>query len=161
MKRKSVVTGVLAMIVVAAAAGEGRAQSEWTSYREPATGVSLDFPAIFSVNAGASQRGRGTRFQSDDGKAELWVFELPNEGRMTPASYVRANLQVPSSSLDYSRVTSSFMVVSGVLEGRVFYSRCNFTEGGRGPLHCIHIVYPHAEVRAWDAMVTRMSRSLR
>jgi hypothetical protein len=47
--------------------------------------------------------------------------------------------------------------VSGVRDGTVYYSRCNFY----GDMHCIYMAYPERELRSWDAIVTRVSLSLR
>jgi hypothetical protein len=43
----------------------------------------------------------------------------------------------------------------------VFYSRCNFSTDAGGAIHCLDLVYPQVEKRAWDGVVTRISRSLR
>ena len=43
----------------------------------------------------------------------------------------------------------------------VYYSRCNFSAAGGGAVHCFDLTYPQREERAWDAIVTRISRSLR
>jgi hypothetical protein len=42
----------------------------------------------------------------------------------------------------------------------IFYSRCNVSPTG-ATLHCFDMKYPAREKTAWDAIVTRMSRSLR
>jgi hypothetical protein len=39
--------------------------------------------------------------------------------------------------------------------------RCNCPRGSSGPMQCIYLLYPEAETRAWDAIITRISRSLR
>jgi hypothetical protein len=44
-------------------------------------------------------------------------------------------------------------------EGLIYYSRCNFSRAGA--MHCFDLVYPKEEERAWDAVVTRISLSLR
>jgi hypothetical protein len=50
--------------------------------------------------------------------------------------------------------------VSGVRDDGIFYSRCNVSPMG-GTLRCFDLQSPTAERTAWDALVTRMSRSLR
>jgi hypothetical protein len=132
----------------------------WAVFSEPGTAV--DYPAnVFSVEAGPSPRGTGHRLQTDDGRAEFMLYVSPNEDRDSPRSYVRKYLAVPKAKLDYTRITDRFFVVSGVQEGRVFYSRCNYPRGPSGPMHCVYLLYPEAETRAWDGIVTRISRSLR
>ena len=54
-------------------------------------------------------------------------------------------------------MTDRFFAVSGIRDGEVYYSRCNF----HGRMHCIYISYPQRELRAWDGIVTRISLSLR
>ena len=127
-----------------------------------AAGTAVDYPPdVFSVEAGPSPRGTGSRLQTDDGRAEFMLYVSPNEDHDSPRSYVRKYLAVPKAKLDYTRITDRFFVVSGIQEGRVFYSRCNYPRGSSGPMHCIYLLYPEAETHAWDAIVTRISRSLR
>jgi hypothetical protein len=63
--------------------------------------------------------------------------------------------------IQYRRVTPSFFAISAEREGTIYYSRCNFS-GLRGQtIHCFDLVYPQPEKQAWDAIVTRISLSLR
>jgi hypothetical protein len=125
-------------------------------------GAVVDYPAnIFSIDAGASPRGSGRRLQTADGRGEFLVYVSSNADHESPRSYVRKYLAVPEAKLDYKRITDRFFVVSGIEQRRVFYSRCNYPRGSAGPMHCIYLLYPEAETKAWDAIVTRMSLSLR
>ena len=45
-------------------------------------------------------------------------------------------------------------------DGVILYSRCNFSQGRRA-IHCFDLLYPQEEKRSWDAIVTRISLSLR
>jgi hypothetical protein len=99
------------------------------------------------------------RFNSADGRSTLTIYALENADGDTPASYLRKNLRLPRSALDYERVTRSFFAISTEGQGTVLYSRCNFAS--RGTVHCIDLVYPQEVARAWDGIVTRISRSLR
>jgi hypothetical protein len=141
-------------------AGQSLAAPQWAVSSE--TGAAVDYPAnIFSVEAGPAPRGTGRRLQTDDGRAEFMLYVSANDEHDSPRSYVRKYLAVPKAKLDYTRITGRFFVVSGLQEGRVFYSRCNYPRGSSGPMHCIYLLYPEAETRAWDGIVTRISRSLR
>ena len=64
------------------------------------------------------------------------------------------------TALDYERITPSFFAISAERDGLIFYSRCNFSSDVGGAIHCFDLVYPSAEERAWNAIVTRISRSL-
>jgi hypothetical protein len=87
----------------------------------------------------------------------LTIYARENEERDTPASYLKKNLR--QSGLDYERVTRSFFAISIEQEGTIYYSRCNFSRSARRAIHCFDLVYPQAEKRAWDPVVTRKSLS--
>jgi hypothetical protein len=55
------------------------------------------------------------------------------------------------------RVASNFFVVSEPNKGKALYRRCNFV--GQ-MIHCFDIRYPMSQKRAYDDVVTHMSRSL-
>ena len=110
-----------------------------------------------SVDAGPTEKGKGQKFRSADGAYEFAAYTLANAEKDSPARYLRKNLIVPPQSLIYRRVTEQFFVMSSIREGRIFYSRCNFSLG----IHCIFLEYPTAEKRAFDSIVTRVSGSLR
>ena len=138
--------------------GNSRPDAGWRNYVDPRGGTSVDFPSnIFRVDAGETERGVGKLFRTEDGRAEFSIYSVENESNDTPQSYLRNNLMIDNDMIDYRRVTGRFFVVSGIREGKVFYSRCNF----RGRLHCIYLSYPREQLRAWDRIVTRVSYSLR
>jgi hypothetical protein len=58
-------------------------------------------------------------------------------------------------------VTRTFFAISAIHEDEIYYSRCNFSPTAGGAIHCFDLKYPKHEKRAWDAVVTRMSLSLR
>lgn len=130
----------------------------WRPYADERTGTRVDFPAaLFSVDAGEPERGTGRVFESADGRAKFSAYTLDNTGGETPRSYLRKFLKVDPSTIDYRRVTERFFAVSGIRDGEVYYSRCNFSDA----MHCIYMSYPRNELRAWDKIVTRISLSLR
>lgn len=135
---------------------------EWRLYVNPQSGTRVDYPrGIFSVPSGATENGSGERFRSADQRAQMSIYALANDGGDTPASYVAKKLKVSRGALDYDRVAGNFFAISGVHEGQVYYSRCNFPSGAEGAIHCVDLVYPERETKSWDAVVTRISRSLR
>ena len=135
-----------------------RGNPGWQSYVDAQSGTRVDFPTrLFPVDAGATERGTGRIFQSDDGRARLSVYAVENAENDTPASYLRKFLKVDPSTVDYRRVTARFFAISGIRNGEVYYSRCNFHR----QMHCIYISYPASQMRAWDDIVTRVSLTLR
>ncbi|MEZ5788053.1 MAG: hypothetical protein R3D62_16625 [Xanthobacteraceae bacterium] len=91
----------------------------------------------------------------------MMVYTEDNDERYSPEGFVRANFKGSREDLDYNRVTSRFFALSGTKDDLVYYSRCNFADGNRGPAHCIYLAYPKDEVKRWDGIVTRISLSLR
>ena len=135
---------------------------DWQTFLVPEFGTTVEYPAgIFSVPHGKAEKGFGQRFNSADGRSMLTIYTQENEAGDTPASYLRNNLRIRRSALHYERVTRSFFAISSAREGLVAYSRCNFSSEAGGAIHCFDLVYPLADGRPWDAIVTRISRSLR
>jgi hypothetical protein len=136
--------------------------ADWRTYVDPDRGTTVEYPAaVFSVQAGAPERGSGEEFRTQDGRARLIIYTLPNEERRSPRSYLERHLLLAPGVLEYTRVTRRFFAVSGTRDADVFYSRCNFPHGRRGDMRCIFLQYPQRETKAWDAIVTRISLSLR
>ena len=155
---------VLSALTSADAQVRGRTGQDlnWQNFEVENFETTVDYPAgIFSEPAGKSEKGTGQRFNSADGRSMLMIYALANADGDTPASYLRKNLRMPRSALDYERVTRSFFAISRERQGTVLYSRCNFASGDGGTIHCIDLVYPQEVARAWDGIVTRISRSLR
>jgi hypothetical protein len=133
----------------------------WRGYTDPNTGTRVEYPAsIFSLDEGPFQRAPGERFGSTDGRAHLAVFSIRSEQSGSPAAFVARNLQVPRSALRYERIAPSFFALSGVHEQDIYYVRCN-SSSDRSMLHCFYLIYPASEKRAWDGIVTRISKTLR
>ena len=154
---------VLSMLSGADAQVPGRTGQglDWQNFQVEDFGTKVDYPAgIFSEPAGTSEKGTGQRFNSADGRSTLTVYALENADGDTPASYLRKNLRMPRSALDYKRVARSFFAISTEGQGTVLYSRCNFARRDGGSIHCIDLVYPQEVARAWDGIVTRISLSL-
>lgn len=166
MPRRRTIAGMLiaaaAMLVTPSHAAP--ADPGWRPFSDPSSGTRVDYPAnIFSLEEGAfemaAQTAPGRRFGTADGRAHFVVFTMKAEKSGSPAAFVARNLQVPRAALDYRRVSAKFFALSGIHEGEIYYVRCN-TGSDRSVLHCIYLIYPVAEKRAWDPIVTRISRTL-
>jgi hypothetical protein len=138
-----------------------REAPRWVSYYDEATGTVVEYPPdVFAVEDAPPKPGLGRRFRTADGRASLTIYALPNRGGDTAWSYLRKHLAIGNKNLDYRRVTDRFFAISGIKAGQTFYSRCNFAAAPRNLMHCILLVYPARENRAWDQIVTRISLSL-
>jgi len=133
----------------------------WTRFHDPERGVSFQFPSHIFNQAGADEGERGTVFASRDGRARLRVFDFVNSRNQTPQSHLANIPQYRSERFHYVRTAPRFFVASGVRDGMILYRRCNFSPRADRRVGCLQLEYPQGEKRAWDAVVTRMSLSLR
>jgi hypothetical protein len=137
------------------------AAERWGQYRDSELGLSFDLPAhIFPLDS--AERGQsGTVLSSSDGRAQVRVFGFVNEANDTPREHLRRIAGSDATDFTYVRTAPTFYVASGTRDGVISYRRCNFSRGANGRVGCIQLNYPQRQKRAWDAAVTRMSRSLR
>jgi hypothetical protein len=153
-------TAVLLAGIMLACLVRPAGSQEWTTFVEPNLGTRLELPSeIFAVHEGPSSKGIGQEYTTGDGRAALAVYSQHNLRHETPRTYLRRNYRPGGVELDYVRVTRAFFAISGIKEGAIYYSRCNFSRRSR-TIHCFDLKYPAHEKRAWDDIVTRISRSL-
>ena len=77
---------------------------EWQRFEVQDFGTSVQYPANIFVPAGRPGKGSGQRFKSADGRAELSIYSIRNDAGETPATYLRHNLRMDRSALDYTRI---------------------------------------------------------
>jgi hypothetical protein len=135
--------------------------ADWRTFEVPDFGTSIQYPASIFTPAGRPEMGLGQRFERADGRAVLSIYARSNKAGDTPRTYLRKHLRVERTELDYVRIARSFFAISSERDGVILYSRCNFSGGPPGVVHCFDLKYPQEEKRSWDAVVTRLSRSLR
>jgi hypothetical protein len=154
---------VAVILITLACSAQPQAQKslDWHTFEVSDFGTKIQYPAGIFSPTGKPEKGVGQRFERADGRAVLSIYSRPNEGGENPASYLRHNLRLSRSALDYVRITRSFFAISSERDGVILYSRCNFSGGRRGAIHCFDLKYPQEEKRSWDAVVTRISLSLR
>ena len=153
---------VLALLFATPANAQRAPDLGWNTFVDREWGTTVDVPTgLFTEEAGGPPKGSGAQFKTSDNRALIRIYTFPNEERDTPASFIKKNSKMSVNAMDYSRITSSFFAISAVDDGTIYYSRCNFSARGGGALHCFDMAYPEHEEKAWDAIVTRISRSLR
>jgi len=131
------------------------AQLDWQQYSGD-RGTTVQYPAaVFSQFVERNENG--VKWTRADSRATLAVSANSNAQRETPRAFLRRKFPDRQSILSYDRVTPTFFAVSARMQDKIFYTRCNFAAA----VHCIELEYPAAEKRQWDAIVTRISRSLR
>ncbi len=152
---------LLALVPDAEARVREQSSVNWRTFEVPAFGTRVQYPADIFTPAGEPGMGVGQRFERADGRAVLSIYARPNKAGESPRAYLRKHLRVDPSELGYVRIARSFFAVSSERGGIILYSRCNFSGGARGVIHCFDMKYPQEEKRSWDALVTRISLSLR
>jgi hypothetical protein len=163
MGRRFAVNAAIAALAVSYAphlAASTGGPHAWQSYREPSSGVTVNFPRdLFPVDAGPSLVGTGHVYSSPDKHAFMAVFSvpIPADGRNPVEDLVRDGELKNGAVVTYRRVARRFFVASGFDGDSIFYDRCNFTDSSE---KCVHIEYPKKEIRSWDKIVTRISLSL-
>ena len=135
--------------------------TDWRTFEVPEFGTRIQVPASIFAPAGKPERGSGQRFERSDGRAALSIYSRPNDKGENPATYLRHNLRMDRAALDYVRIARSFFAISSERDGIILYSRCNFSSRALRAIYCFDLTYPQEEKRAWDAVVTRISLSLR
>jgi hypothetical protein len=131
---------------------------DWTMLALP-RGTIIQYPTdVFAQDAGESPH-QGRLLTTRDGRARLDVFTASNARGETPAQFLRRAFPGDRNRLAYNRVARNFFAVSESSGGFILYRRCNFTHDRI--IHCVNLRYPASEKRAWDAIVTRVSLSLR
>src|SRR3984893_15292025 len=101
---------------------------DWKEFQIPDLGTRVDYPAaVFSVSDGKSEGGMGERLSTADWRASLTIYSRTNETGETPASYLRKNLRMSQSVIQYQRVTPSFFVISASSTGRTSIASIWFT----------------------------------
>ena len=89
------------------------------------------------------------------------MYSIPNSNALSPAAFMRSQFPGQRSSLSYDREAHNFFAISRRRGPLIAYLRCNFSQNAGGTLHCVDLRYPASEKRAWDGIVTRISRSVR
>ncbi|NJL08205.1 MAG: hypothetical protein HC900_08010 [Methylacidiphilales bacterium] len=152
--------GALALLLGGPAAAQQPAE-QWITYKNPRFGTTADVPRhLLPRQLPDPVNGDGRRWSSTDGRATLAVFGSFNALELTPERYVEDIHADLLAHADYRRTTATWFVISGTKDDVVFYNRCNFTPDLHVQ-HCIALSYPASDARAWDAAVTRISKSLR
>lgn len=152
---------MLSLLAGAPATGSFAQGNEWRTYTNPRFGTRADYPAhIFTIIAPPPANGDGQSFSRRDGAARLSIYGSFNASDDTPRSYVDNYIR-PEGPLAYEHIAGNYFVASSLRDGIIRYTRCNFERGSPGIIHCFVIEYPAREKELWDAIVTRISASLR
>jgi hypothetical protein len=137
----------------AAAEGWGRYVNEWYGYR-------IDIPPGFSRVAEADN-GDGGWSRSADGQAALavWGRTIAIAPFASEALDDIHSAEQDGWTVSYRKVTDRWASWSGERGGRILYARAVVLCGDESSGH-FRLEYPAAQRQAYDAIVTRLVKSL-
>ncbi|CAN7357421.1 hypothetical protein [Rhizobium sp. LjRoot254] len=159
MLRSGIVAVVLVGAGLATATTTQALAVDWSRYHNPRFSYAIDVPPGFS-DVSEAQNSDGGVSNSADGKAELRVWG----GYLVDRSFksdVEERIQSDSSDdwdISYNRRTANTASWSGRKNGRVFYARA--MTGCDDAAIYFRLEYEHSQLKAYDAIVSRLVKSL-
>lgn len=129
---------------------------DWQRWRHAGLGVHIDYPGRF---AAVSTHADNARFEAPDGSGFL-VYARPNDEGWDIAAFRRFVLTnlMEGLRVTYRAGRGRWFVVSGLLGELILYERHALSRDGAVAAG-ITVQYPARLRRAYDPIVTRMSRS--
>jgi len=130
----------------------------WAIYKTDTHKCSLEYAnSIFT--RGEIDAENFQRFSGPNKDTYFRVTGLANEEHLTPRE-IRSEYKNSKGKNDlvYERTKSDFLVLSGFRGEQIFYTRIAVSPNNE-TICVLHIVYPRTAKRAFDPIVTRMSRS--
>ncbi|MBG0811603.1 hypothetical protein IY145_19825 [Methylosinus sp. H3A] len=130
----------------------------WRSYHNPRFGTTADVPKDWSMGA-APENDDGRVFTSPDKRSVIIVYggfrtfqkEQEIADRLAPGE---------GETITYKRRSKDWVAVSGTKGDRIFYRKSLLSCRG-AVWNNVSIEYPASEKKKFDALVTRVSHSLR
>jgi hypothetical protein len=132
----------------------------WEVYLDNTGKCHLDYASdLFTL--GKKDAEDFQRFSGPNKDIYFRVAGLPNDEGLSPreirAEYIKNR---GKAEIVYERTKTEFLVLSGIRDQKIFYSKIAVSPNTKN-ICVLHIVYPQKTKRAFDAIVTRMSRSFK
>lgn len=138
--------------------------AQWLIYSNARFGTTADIPAQGFVAQPPSENGDGRAWFSTDGRSEILVFaalavmvDNLRDYRRDTLGYARDG----GVDIVYNAGKKNWFVYSGFLGGDIVYEKVLMTRScGSLVAHHLFLRYPASQKKAFDSIVTHMSRSL-
>lgn len=132
----------------------------WEIYQDDTEKCRLDYATnVFTL--GKKDAEDFQRFSGPNKDIYFRVAGLPNDEGLSPreirAEYIKNR---GKAEIVYERTNSDFLVLSGIRDRKIFYSKIAVSQNTKN-ICVLHIIYPQKAKRAFDAIITRMSRSFK
>jgi hypothetical protein len=152
---------IVALFLVAVPSIAWSAAPDWSVYRAASHACRVDYASgLFTRDRWDEERGL-QRFSGPGPETFFRVSGIDNDRGLSPrdlkARYLKADAP---GEIVYERTKPEFLVLSGYRGDSIFYIKAAMSPDRR--IICVlEIVYPRKDKRAFDAIVTRMSRSFK
>ncbi len=132
------------------------------SYSNARYGFSLRLPGDHFVAGQARNPEGGGLWQTRDGQVRVLAVATANASSETLTSYRQFVMETTykNAVFDYLPTRGNWFVLSGEMDGRIFYERITFVCDGRY-IYGWQMSYPASEKRRWDPIVEAIHRSYR
>lgn len=158
--------------LVSQSTSAGANRNNYKTYSNSRFGFSISYPANILLMQPPPENGDGRSFVSRDGRAKMLVYGSNNaypvfdDGRMGYTLKELYDLQVKGEGsrakkrvVSYKTLGSNWFVVSGVEDGKVFYTK-TFVRNGQEVI-TFYIEYPQGQKKVYDSMTDVMVKSFK
>lgn len=137
------------------------AEAGWKHFENSRFGFSIDVPAGFQEGE-PPENGDGATFTAPDGSAELrvWGAYLVDRSLKQDSAMRRQGEAEDGWRISYAPLRKRWFAYSGTKGNRIVYAKAVSACGGQVALY-FRIEYPKSEKIQYDALVTRLSQSLK
>ena len=133
--------------------------ADWAVYRDSVHDCRLEYPNSLFTQDPLDVAEDFQRFSGPDAQTFIRLMGVDNDDHLTPdgikAKYLKANV---GEDIVYESTKTDFLVLSGFRGDSIFYTRIAVS-GDNRTICVLEISYPRQAKRAFDDVVTRMSRS--
>lgn len=129
---------------------------EYIRYENPAYGYSLAYPDTLFGPVQTVGEGRGMEFSTSDSTSRILVFADEESSQDDFEEQYQSALLQPEGRVMYRARESSWYIVSGLVDERVFYEKSVLSDG---VLRTLRVEYPADRRAYFDAVTAVMSAS--
>lgn len=155
------VTAAFVLLIAAVPPG-AEPRRDANSYYNQKYGFTLTVPSDVLIPGKARNPDVGAVWESRDGLARLLAVASENTSGETLATYRIFLMQemYKGATIEYAPVRDKWFVLSGRMDGLMFYERITFACDGRY-IYGWQLTYPIAERQRYDRIVEAIHRSYR
>jgi hypothetical protein len=155
------VFAIIGLLTCAIAGSAYAIEMEWRLCKTDRFSLAVEYPATLFPRTSftAGDEDAEWLFGPHVDGASLMIRVRAQDGQETPY-HAACGVACPGETYRLNKRTIA--ATSGYVNGRIFYSKCVLANGNHGAeMHCFHLIYPMSKRPLYDAVVNRMSATLR